>query len=237
MKSTHTQTYLLLSLAASLATAQVTFTSSGTVYVIDGATAYTPIPYTVDGVTYTPGPGALHPTLTAVAGAVRARADLETEAENPEAIDPFGDNDETTTATDTATGTDATDASATDADATDASATDAAATDAAPTDATATDAAATDATATDATATDSTGTDTATGTSSETEAAGTSSTAEATGTKPLVEVTTTSEGAAATATLSGTSVGKNDAGRLVVVDGFVFAGLVALVEGMAFYML
>lgn len=227
MKSTHTQTYLLLSLAASLATAQVTFTSSGTVYVIDGATAYTPIPYTVDGVTYTPGPGALHPTLTAVAGAVRARADLETEAENPEAIDPFGDNDETTTATDTATGTDATDASATDA----------AATDAAPTDATATDAAATDATATDATATDSTGTDTATGTSSETEAAGTSSTAEATGTKPLVEVTTTSEGAAATATLSGTSVGKNDAGRLVVVDGFVFAGLVALVEGMAFYML
>ncbi|KAI1251159.1 hypothetical protein MGN70_008220 [Eutypa lata] len=227
MKSTHTQTYLLLSLAASLATAQVTFTSSGTVYVIDGATAYTPIPYTVDGVTYTPGPGALHPTLTAVAGAVRARADLETEAENPEAIDPFGDNDETTTATDTATGTDATDASATDA----------AATDAAPTDATATDAAATDATATDATATDSTATDTATGTSSETEAAGTSSTAEATGTKPLVEVTTTSEGAAATATLSGTSVGKNDAGRLVVVDGFVFAGLVALVEGMAFYML
>lgn len=227
MKSTHTQTYLLLSLAASLATAQVTFTSSGTVYVIDGATAYTPIPYTVDGVTYTPGPGALHPTLTAVAGAVRARADLETEAENPEAIDPFGDNDETTTATDTATGTDATDASATDA----------AATDAAPTDSTATDAAATDATATDATATDSTGTDTATGTSSETEAAGTSSTAEATGTKPLVEVTTTSEGAAATATLSGTSVGKNDAGRLVVVDGFVFAGLVALVEGMAFYML
>lgn len=227
MKSTHTQTYLLLSLAASLATAQVTFTSSGTVYVIDGATAYTPIPYTVDGVTYTPGPGALHPTLTAVAGAVRARADLETEAENPEAIDPFGDNDETTTATDTATGTDATDASATDA----------AATDAAPTDATATDAAATDATATDATATDSTATDTATGTSSETKAAGTSSTAEATGTKPLVEVTTTSEGAAATATLSGTSVGKNDAGRLVVVDGFVFAGLVALVEGMAFYML
>lgn len=227
MKSTHTQTYLLLSLAASLATAQVTFTSSGTVYVIDGATAYTPIPYTVDGVTYTPGPGALHPTLTAVAGAVRARADLETEAENPEAIDPFGDNDETTTATDTATGTDATDASATDA----------AATDAAPTDATATDAAATDATATDATATDSTGTDTATGTSSETEAAGTSSTAEATGTKPLVEVTTTSEGAAATATLSGTSVGKNGADRLVVVDGFVFTGLVALVEGMAFYML
>lgn len=227
MKSTHTQAYLLLSLAASLATAQVTFTSSGTVYVIDGATAYTPIPYTVDGVTYTPGPGALHPTLTAVAGAVRARADLETEAENPEAIDPFGDNDETTTATDTATGTDATDASATDA----------AATDAAPTDATATDAAATDATATDATATDSTATDTATGTSSETEAAGTSSTAEATGTKPLVEVTTTSEGAAATATLSGTSVGKNGADRSVVVDGFVFAGLVALVEGMVFYML
>ena len=232
MKSTHTQTYLLLSLAASLATAQVTFTSSGTVYVIDGATAYTPIPYTVDGVTYTPGPGALHPTLTAVAGAVRARADLETEAENPEAIDPFGDNDETTTATDTATGTDATDASATDAAATDAAPTDSTATDAAATDASATDAA-----ATDAAPTDSTGTDTATGTSSETEAAGTSSTAEATGTKPLVEVTTTSEGAAATATLSGTSVGKNGADRLVVVDGFVFTGLVALVEGMAFYML